>query len=184
MQIHLIRHGLTEGTKIPNYIGGRTDEPLCAEGVEQAGTFRNPQVKKAYVSPMLRCLQTAAIIFPNAELVKIEGFREIDFGDFEGKSAADLKNNSDYAEWVNSNCEFSCPNGENMSVFNERIRQAFITLTETANKNREQQLYIVAHGGTIMAIMSHLNPNSDYFDWRTKHLNGYAFAYNPSNNCS
>ena len=75
MKIYFIRHGLTEGNIQKKYIG-KTDEPLCTEGIAELrqkladGDYENVvnEASKAgctiWRSPMLRCAQTAEIIFP------------------------------------------------------------------------------------------------------------------------
>ena len=40
-QLHLIRHGLTEGNLKGLYVGSGTDLPLCPEGAAQLEALRN-----------------------------------------------------------------------------------------------------------------------------------------------
>ena len=112
MEIILLRHGRTAGNLEKRYIGGRTDEPLCEEGVAAAkasGTFRD--VKTVYISPMLRARQTAEIIFPDAELKVLDDLREMDFGVFEGRSPDEMENDPVYRRWVDNMCLGLCPGG-------------------------------------------------------------------------
>lgn len=61
-EIILVRHGKTAGNLEGRYIGSRTDEPLCEEGIHaleekvREGTY--PPVDLVYASPMIRCRQT------------------------------------------------------------------------------------------------------------------------------
>lgn len=64
MKIYLIRHGKTMGNTRGRYIG-RTDEPLLEEEQKKLKESSYPQVETVFVSPMLRCRQTAAAIFPD-----------------------------------------------------------------------------------------------------------------------
>ena len=84
MRILLIRHGLTAGNKEKRYIG-RTDEPLCPEGLAALGQCSYPCCAALVSSPMQRCRQTAQILFPAQKIHICEALRECDFGDFEGK---------------------------------------------------------------------------------------------------
>lgn len=65
-EIILVRHGKTAGNLEGRYIGSRTDEPLCEEGIHaleekvREGTY--PPVDLVYASPMIRCRQTAKIL--------------------------------------------------------------------------------------------------------------------------
>ena len=63
MKINLIRHGTTSGNLEKRYIG-RTDEPLCTEGISGLGSRKYPYPGVLICSPMKRCIQTAQAIFP------------------------------------------------------------------------------------------------------------------------
>ena len=62
MTVYLIRHGQTQGNLERRYIGS-TDQPLCPQGREALEGREMPSVDGLYVSPLLRCRQTAAILF-------------------------------------------------------------------------------------------------------------------------
>ena len=57
--IHLIRHGITEGNLLGQYIG-RTDSPLAAEGIralqDLKEKYKYPEAQAYYCSPMSRCI--------------------------------------------------------------------------------------------------------------------------------
>jgi alpha-ribazole phosphatase len=161
MSVTLIRHSLTESNKNGIYSGGKTDSPLCEDGIKLAKEKCDLTVKKVFSSPMKRCLHTAELMFPNAEISVIEDFREINFGDFEGKNFDELKDDKNYTDWVNSNCENAPPNGESLLDFNLRVRKAFDKI-----RNSEKDIIIVAHAGTVMSIMSYLCPDKQYFDYK------------------
>jgi alpha-ribazole phosphatase len=161
LAIYLYRHALTEGNRGGRYIGCKTDEPLCEEGILEAKSKRDLSIKKVFSSPMKRCTDTAKLIFPNAEISVIEDFREIDFGEFEGKNFEDLKENSDYSNWVNAFCEPAPPNGESLAKFNKRVRAAFDKISAT-----EKDIFIVTHAGVIMSIMSYLHPEKPYYEYK------------------
>ena len=95
MRIYLIRHGLTAGNKEKRYIG-RTDEPLCAEGIAALREISLPACELLVCSPMKRCTETAALLFPGQEPVICEELRECDFGDFEGKNYPELNGDERY----------------------------------------------------------------------------------------
>ena len=60
----LIRHGQTQGNRERRYIGCRTDEPLCPEGIAQLQNRHYPPVSRVFVSPMRRCVETANLLYP------------------------------------------------------------------------------------------------------------------------
>ena len=60
MKIFVVRHGATELNK-KGLVNGWIDEPLCAEGVQQAQALRNELpdgIKAIYSSTLLRAKQT------------------------------------------------------------------------------------------------------------------------------
>ena len=70
--IYLVRHGMTQEGQEGRYIG-HTDVPLSDEGVLQlqdmAENYEYPQPDIVFASPLKRCLQTAKIIYPEADVI-------------------------------------------------------------------------------------------------------------------
>lgn len=174
MQVTLIRHGQTEGNAALRYIG-RTDEPLSPEGIALAEAMGcSPDVETVYVSPLQRTQQTAAILFPNASQIIVNDLREMDFGDFEGRSFSEMAEDAQYRAWVEGNCLESCPNGESRGEFSERVCAAFANAIADAAAQGEEKVTFVVHGGTIMAIMERFaQPSREYYSWSVKNCQGY-----------
>mgnify|MGYP001242952264 CR=1 FL=1 len=166
MDVFLYRHGITQGNAEKRYIG-RTDEPLCEQGRLQLLDRRAnaPLVNRVFLSPALRARQSAAILFPRAELSVVDDLREMDFGIFEGKTADEMTDDRDYRAWVEGQCAGRCPQGESTDEFGKRCLRGFQQIVSMHHAN--EPLVIVAHGGTIMAIMSKLGrPAREMWDWR------------------
>ena len=72
----LIRHGQTQGNREHRYIGCRTDEPLCPEGIAQLQNRHYPPVSRVFVSPMRRCVETANLLYPGVPQTIIGSFRD------------------------------------------------------------------------------------------------------------
>ncbi|MDX9916958.1 MAG: histidine phosphatase family protein [Gudongella sp.] len=174
MKITLIRHSQTEGNEKRQYIGS-TDEPLSKNGIAHAKSIGMLEhIKHVYTSPMKRAIETAKICFPHAIMKRIEDLKEIDFGDFEGRTADEMQNNHLYRRWVYENCETACPNGEDPTMFKLRVKSAFLFVVEDALTNNLNEIAIVAHGGTIMTIMSAFAGKSDcIYDWHVPNCGGY-----------
>ena len=174
MEVYLIRHGKTKANERRAYCG-RSDEPLSQLGQDEAKAIRYAiQPTQVYVSPLLRARQTAAILFPQAEQLLVEDFREMDFGAFEGRSAAEMANDPAYQQWLADQCLSPCPEGEGMQDFCQRVQLAFRELVGLTKAKQEKRLAIVAHGGTIMAIMSRYGrPAQEYFHWFAPNCGGY-----------
>lgn len=174
MEILLIRHGKTAGNLARRY-AGRTDEPLCEEGIAHAhDTGIDANVTNLYVSPLKRTLETAKIKFPNAEMIICNDLQEIDFGDFEGRTAAELEQDDAYIRWLESNCTLRCPNGEQMDEFADRVCRAFDTIVQERIVSGEKKLVIVAHGGSLMSILNrYAKPERPYYEWYVDNCCGY-----------
>ena len=153
MLIYLIRHGETEFNKEQRYQGSM-DISLSKEGRERIIPAEfSPAV--VYTSHLRRTKETAEILFPGAEQIAVSDLREMSFGDYEGRSKAELAGDPDYAVWLASGFTGECPNSEEShDTFVRRTCEAFSRLTDEALSRGEAQLVIVAHGGTQMAVMS------------------------------
>lgn len=179
MVIYLIRHGMTAGNRKKRYIG-RTDEPLCQEGrerlekIRERGLYTEPVL--LYVSPMLRCLETAQILFPGMEQNVIENLRECDFGEFENQNYLELAGNANYQKWIDSNGMLPFPGGESREEFQTRSVKAFEKLEQfwKVNGYQGQTVALVVHGGTIMSILEKVGiPKRSYYDFQTGNGEGY-----------
>ena len=178
MKIYFIRHGKTPGNLLRRFIGGRTDQSLCEAGKAELTDLKDaklyPAAKRVYVSPMRRCRETAAILFPLAEQVVIEEMREMDFGLFENKSHDDMKHDSEYKTWLSTMCEGPVPKGENKESFTSRCTMAFLDIAKTWQPDEAEPAVFVVHGGTIMAILSQLiHSDRQYYKWYTENGHGY-----------
>ena len=134
-KLHLIRHGVTAGNLQGLYIGSGTDIPLCDEGRAQLAElkerFEYPQVDTVFSSPMLRAVETANILFPNAaHTFTVHDLREAGFGKFENKPVKELVHDEDFKKWITPGSGF-VPEGAEP--------------TEAA---------CVTHGGVIMSMLS------------------------------
>ena len=171
----LIRHGQTQGNLERRYIGCRTDEPLCAAGREALRVCRYPAVSRVFASPMRRCVETAAILYPGIRPEIVPDFRECDFGAFEGKNYAELSGRADYQVWIDSGGALPFPGGEGRDAFAARCVRAFERLRA---QDIREDCALIAHGGTIMAIMErYALPKGGYFDYQVG--NGEGFVLSP-----
>lgn len=174
MNIILIRHGQTEGNLKKRYIGS-TDEPLCTEGMEQIRNNikenRYPAADLVYTSPLKRCIQTAELIYPDKEPIPVENLRECDFGELENKNYLELWDNAGYQKWLASNGTLEFPSGEKQKDFKKRCRDTFKRIMENS---LDQDIALVVHGGTIMAILEKYGvPEKGFYDWQVKNGEGY-----------
>ena len=172
MSVVLIRHGKTAGNLACRYIGCRTDEPLCEAGIAALKTGIYPMAERVFVSPMRRCLETAALLYPHIVPVIVPDFRECDFGRFEGRNYGELNRRKDYQAWIDSGGELPFPDGESRVDFAVRCVRAYQQLPPPPE---ETAWAVIAHGGTLMAIMEAFAlPRRGYFDYQTANGGGYV----------
>ena len=169
--ITLIRHGRTSGNREKRYVGA-TDEALSSEGELDIKTRHYPNADIVFSSPMIRCLQTAKIIYPDQEPIVIPELRETDFGRFEGKNYQELSGDKEYQAWIESNGEAPFPGGESRSQASSRTMKGFEKLL--ALSQDYENISVVAHGGTIMAILSNIF-GGDYYSYHVENGEGYTF---------
>lgn len=170
MELLLIRHGRTQGNLERRYVG-RTDEPLLSEETRRLSrlTCRSFEPEAVYVSPMLRCRQTAELLFPGKEPFLCDGLRETNFGEFEYRNYEELKDNAAYQAWIDSGGTIAFPGGEAGEDFRERCCSAFEALLADARARKLERAAVIAHGGTIMAIMERFaRPKRGFYDWQLK----------------
>lgn len=185
LEVLLLRHGQTQGNLEKRYIG-KTDEPLLLDDTESMRKISAFQKRleqegiagsqKLFVSPMLRCRQTAELLFPGQEQVVIDKLREMDFGRFEAKNYMELSADPAYQAWIDSDGRLPFPEGEDRECFIRRTMEGFRQMTEQAWRENCGQIAAVVHGGSIMAILSCLMQD-DYFAYQVPNLAGYAFQY-------
>lgn len=169
--LYLLRHACTSSNLCGRYLG-RTDEPLCKEGVVQASRLSLGAVDRVFVSPLSRCVQTARIVFPQAQQTVVEGFQECDFGEFEGKNYQELGGDPRYQAWIDSGGELPFPSGESKKEFCRRTCRAFEEI-------QPEMLgcaacAVVAHGGTLMALLErYALPRRGYYEYQVKNCCGF-----------
>lgn len=175
MELLLLRHGQAAGNAEGRYVG-RTDAPLTAEGIEDLKALgRDEDQRLVFVSPLRRARDTATLFFPRAEQRVLPDLREMDFGRFENRSAAEMENDADYRRWVEAGCVGTCPEGDSLEGFVERVQRGFRTAVAEAMEKRLDRLVLVAHGGTFMTVMgSWANDGRGHFEWFAPNGGGFA----------
>lgn len=184
-QIHLIRHGLTEESLAGKYIG-HTDVPLCEQGIKQLEQMKNdisyPAVDAVFSSPLVRCVDSAKVMFPDNEPIIMNELIEYDFGEFEGRTAEDMKDDEDFAEWLSgTNPRKAAPFGESNASFSYRVCSCFEKIVDGIIKSGTKNSAVVTHGGVIMALMAaYAVPEAPMHEWLTPNGCGYTLRIIPS----
>ncbi len=183
-QIHLIRHA-AEGNEDGRYIG-QTDLPATDEGLRQIDDLKEeyggyPDVEAVFSSPLKRCLQTAKRIYPDKAPIVMQELAEYDFGEFEGKTADELKDLDTFKTWLaGTEPETPVPFGESQVDFNRRICTAFGRIIQGILQSGVRSAAVVTHGGVIMALMAAFAiPEAPMHEWLTPNGCGYTLRIDP-----
>lgn len=183
-KIYLLRHGLTEANFKGIYAGNRSDLPLCPEGKRQLAEIKNegelPDIQKLYSSPLLRAMQSAEVLYPGFEPTAIEELTEYDFGDFEGKTAAELENDPAYSDWTSGKTK-AAPGGEDYTNFVKRLCLGLNNIVRDMMDEGITTSAVIMHGGAIMMLLAACAvPRKTPVEWTCDPGRGYALRITPS----
>ena len=154
-KIFLIRHGETAWNKAGR-LQGTSNVLLSPEGIRQAKLLAQHTpfhtVDAIYSSDLSRALTTAKILSEKFNLPVIEerGFRETNFGDWEGKFFSDLMLIDGFEKFFTHPDKVHPPNGE---TFLECQARALTALEEIVADSPNQSIIIVSHGAVIRLIL-------------------------------
>ncbi len=184
LKIHLIRHGATDANYDGRYIGCKTDLPLAPEGLNELRMLKDdidyPEIERLYSSPMLRCRQTGAVLYPDFEPVMVDELKEYDFGSFENKTAAELESNPNFIPWTSGRLS-APPGGEDNSGFIKRICVGFNKIVLDMIENGLTESAVIMHGGAIMMLLGvSAVPRSKPVEWTADNGRGYSVRVTPS----
>lgn len=180
--IHFVRHGMTDANVKGQYAGS-WDIPVSDEGKKKLqdlkNTYEYPAAQEYYSSPLSRCLETCEILYPKVTPVVVDGLKECDFGDWEGKTTEELSSDSEYLRWIKSS-KIAPPNGESWDDFYKRIATSFEDIVTSLMKRGVTSAAVFTHGGVIMSLMSMYGiPKAKPFDWMVDNGCGYSVRITP-----
>ena len=177
--VALFRHGITEENKRKAYIGW-SDAPICedvklvlANGARQLAPY-----ERVVTSDLKRCLQTSNILFPDQVPQVWSEFREMNFGQWEGKTYAELAGDPHYEEWIEDHFAGEPPEGECYAAFADRIEKGWQKVFLMMLEEDMGRTAIVTHGGVIRYLLSKLSPEERHFwEWKVPHGNGFELVW-------
>lgn len=152
-RIIAIRHGET-AWNVDTRIQGHLDIPLSANGRWQAErlaeALRDETITAIYASDLTRAWETAQYVgqVHGLKLNKEVGLRERDFGDFEGKTFAEIEVllPEQSLRWRKRDPEFYPAGGESLTTMRTRVLEAAERL---AAQHPGEQIALVGHGGVM-----------------------------------
>jgi probable phosphoglycerate mutase len=147
----LLRHGQTPMSVEKRY-AGRSDVPLTDTGVRQAAAaakrLASAGIGTIVTSPLQRAVQTAGEVaaVTGAPVVNDDGFRETDFGVWEGLTFAEVRQRwpDEMTAWL-ADPEVAPPGGESFAQVSERV---------SASLHR----VLAGREGQTVLIVSHVTP--------------------------
>lgn len=180
-KIYLTRHGETVWNRQRRFQGHKNSE-LTDKGILAAELLadRIEDIELDYIvsSPLLRAYNTAEIARGNkdVQIIKYDGLKEINLGEFEGMSYVDIKSKHTelLAEIEKDPFNNRYPNGENLQEFYKRVVKVF---TEVVDKYRNKTTLIVAHGGTLKCIEAYIRKFKLSSDWMGNVVKNCSLSY-------
>jgi len=153
----LLRHGQTPMSVQKRY-AGRSDVPLTDIGVAQAAAaakrLAQAGVGAIVTSPLQRAVQTAEEVaaVTGLPVVTDEGFRETDFGAWEGLTFAEVRERwpSEMTAWL-ADSAVAPPGGESLAEVSERVTAALHRLLAD---RKGQTILIVSHVTPIKTLVA------------------------------
>lgn len=181
--IHFIRHASIDDTLAGKYIG-TTDAPLSERGRMDLRKldyeYKYPGTQVVFTSPLKRCTETAKILYPEQNPLVIDNLSECNFGEWEGKTADELKNDPDFKKWLAGDSSVKPPRGESNADFTRRVCKMFESIVEGLMKTGTTESVIVTHGGVIMTLLAVYGlPQAKPFEWTMDNGFGYSLRVTP-----
>jgi probable phosphomutase (TIGR03848 family) len=152
----LIRHGahLLGGDLIAGRTPGVRLSPLGREQARRmAERVARLPVSAIYASPADRTRETAELLAQALNLpVQVrESLNELDFGDWTGRSVAELRSLEGFARWNGFRSGTRMPGGETMLEIQARMVDEMLRLRE---RHGEGCIALVSHGDVIRAALA------------------------------
>jgi probable phosphoglycerate mutase len=153
----LLRHGQTPMSVEKRY-AGRSDVPLTDAGVRQAAAaakrLASAGIGVIVTSPLQRAVRTAGEVaaVTGAPVVTDDGFRETDFGAWEGLTFAEVRERwpSQLTAWL-ADPALAPPAGESFAEVSERVTAA---LRRVLDGWERQTVLIVSHVTPIKTLVA------------------------------
>lgn len=180
--IHMFRAMPSQGALEGRYVG-RGQSPLAMTAVAELAQlkreFNYPAADFFCASPSVACVDTLKILYPEVEPEVVLDLAECDFGDWEGKTADDLRDDPRFAQWLVG--QAAPPNGESGQVFFQRICGGFQQLVQNLMARGLTQSVLVTHAGVLTSLLAGFGlPQAQPQDWMCDPGFGYSVRITPS----
>jgi len=172
MNWYFLRHGQIN-SNLNKVYSGRSDEPLNATGIEQAGQaaalVSSKSIDRVISSPLARAGQTATIVASgnNLKVTFDQAFNEMVFGPWEGLSEARVKQQYplEWALWSSQPDRLKLKGRETLEQLQARVIAGMRHIeAEAETEGKGQNILVVSHVAVIrvVALYAQGRPLSDY----------------------
>lgn len=182
VDLFLIRHGITDWNIEKKYLG-HTDRGVIKHELTRSTALKEELQKMSFeavfTSDLRRCQETLMFLSISGSPMIDARLREMDFGDWEGKTYDQLKDNEAYRSWLTNWELYSVPNGESGEDFKTRIdsflNDLFQQIEKSSNK-QSRRVLVMTHGGVIRYIFSKFQDTDSFWKIPIKHGTGIKLS--------
>lgn len=171
--LYLVRHGETD-CNVKEVYYGATDCPLNDRGREDArrlhGALKARRLDLVFTSPLSRATETAALLLADrpVPLSVDDRLRELNFGDWEGRSWRELQDDPHWQDWGADWQGTRPPAGESFLDLAARVSAFYDDLLSRP----EEDILIVSHHMIMMALICRLFDLPPTKAWHFRFLPG------------
>ncbi|ALX48556.1 histidine phosphatase family protein [Lentibacillus amyloliquefaciens] len=177
--VTLFRHGVTAENLEKKYLGW-SDPPITKKARRALKALRSnmPRYDFCVSSDLARCRQTADILCQGSRHMANEAFREMNFGQWELKTYADLCHDAAYQKWLDDPFSKQTPDGESFADMEKRVLNGWHSLVESINDQGYGEVLLVTHGGVIRSLLIELADEAkSFWQWYIPHGNGIRLSW-------
>lgn len=179
--IHILRAMPSQGALEGRYVG-RAQSPLPVSAITELARLKQeysyPTGELYCASPAVSCVDTLKILYPDADPQVVLDLAECDFGDWENRTAQELKDEPGFTQWLMG--QGAPPNGESSQVFSQRVYRGFQLLVQNMMAGGARTAVLVTHAGVMTAVLSAFGlPRAQPQDWLCDGGFGYSVRITP-----
>ncbi|HEY4208496.1 MAG TPA: alpha-ribazole phosphatase [Puia sp.] len=153
--IYLIRHTTPAVSKGICY--GQTDLEVTETFLDEAAVIRQhlpTSFSSIHSSPLQRCSRLAEHLFPGHSISLYPELMEIHCGQWEMRGWDELPK-EEVEPWMKDFVQIRIPGGESYQDLHQRVTKVFARIQD-AIPGEDSSSAIIAHGGVIRSILSHI----------------------------